>query len=142
MYVALYCTSSLIQMKINPNTHEPIYLQIVAEVRKAIAAGVYRSGEMIPSLRALAMDLQVNPNTVQRAYEELEREGIIVARRGVGLFVAERDTRQPRTQAEKSMLLAFGQSIRTGIEAGLPPGRIRAVFDRALDQNLSKATRQ
>jgi DNA-binding transcriptional regulator YhcF (GntR family) len=129
-------------MKINPNTHEPIYLQIVAEVRKAISAGVYRPGEMIPSLRALAMDLQVNPNTVQRAYDELEREGVIVARRGVGLFVADRDTRQPRTDAEKSMLAAFGQSIRAGIEAGLPPERIRAVFDRALGQTLTKATRQ
>ena len=129
-------------MKINPNTHEPIYLQIVAEVRQAIAAGVYRPGEMIPSLRGLAMDLQVNPNTVQRAYDELEREGIIVARRGVGLFVADRDMRQPRTEAEKSMLVVFVQSIRTGIEAGLPPERIRAVFDRALDQTLTKATRQ
>src|SRR5688500_9426092 len=77
-------------MRIDPGSHEPIYLQIVAEVRKSIAAGVYKSGEMLPSLRVLAVDLRVNPNTVQRAYDQLEREGAVVCvpagvhRRGAG----------------------------------------------------------
>jgi GntR family transcriptional regulator len=127
-------------MRIDPNSHEPIYLQIVAEVRKAIAAGVYRPGEMLPSLRVLAVDLRVNPNTVQRAYDELEREGVIVARRGVGLFVADRDTRQPRGNAERAMLAAFADAARAGRDAGLPPERIRAVFEHALDQVLRKVT--
>src|SRR5688500_8504175 len=126
-------------MKIDPNTHQPIYLQIVAEVRKAISAGVYRPGEMLPSLRTLALDLRVNPNTVQRAYDELERAGVIAARRGVGLFVANRDTQKPRKDAEKSILASFRDSIQQGRDAGLPPERIRALFDQALDQTLTKA---
>jgi GntR family transcriptional regulator len=130
-------------MKIDPSSHVPIYLQIVAEIRAAIDAGVFRPGEMLPSLRALAADLRVNPNTAQRAYDELEREGVVVPRRGVGLFVADRDARSARGEAEKAVLVAFQQGVRAGQAAGLPPERIRAVFDQALDQALRKVrTRQ
>ena len=125
-------------MKIDPSSHVPLYLQIVAEIREAIDAGVFRPGEMLPSLRVLAADLRVNPNTAQRAYDELEREGVVVPRRGVGLFVADRDTRSARGEAEKAMLVVFQQGVRAGQEAGLPPERIRAVFDHALDQGLRK----
>src|SRR5262245_11397098 len=125
-------------MKIDPGSHVPIYLQIVAEVRAAIDAGVYRPGEMLPSLRVLAVDLRVNPNTVQRAYDELEREGVVVVRRGVGLFVADRDTRSARGEAEKAIFGIFQQGVQAGQEAGLPPERIRAVFEHALDQALKK----
>jgi GntR family transcriptional regulator len=95
---------------------------------------------MLPSLRVLALDLRVNPNTVQRAYDQLEREGVIVARRGVGLFVADRDTRQPRGHAEKALLAAFHDAVRAARDAGLPPERIRAVFDHALDHASRKVT--
>jgi GntR family transcriptional regulator len=130
-------------MKIDPSSHVPIYLQIVGEIRAAIDAGVFRPGEMLPSLRVLAADLRVNPNTVQRAYDELEREGVVVPRRGVGLFVADRDARTARGAAEKAMLTAFEQSVAAGLAAGLPPERVRAVFDQALDQALRQGrTRQ
>ncbi|HLJ94280.1 MAG TPA: GntR family transcriptional regulator [Gemmataceae bacterium] len=125
-------------MKIDPSSHVPIYLQIVGEIRAAIDAGVFRPGEMLPSLRVLAADLRVNPNTVQRAYDELEREGIVLPRRGVGLFVADRDTRSARGEAEKTVLAAFQRGVQVGQDAGLPPERIRAVFDQALDQALRK----
>ncbi len=75
-------------MIIDPKSHVPIYKQIAAQILDAIDAGVYRADEMLPSLRALAADIRVNPNTVQRAYDELEREGMVYSKRGVGLFVA------------------------------------------------------
>ena len=77
-------------MNIDPGSHVPIYLQIAGAVRAAVAAGVYRPGEVLPSLRAMATEVHVNPNTVQRAYDELEREGLIYSQRGRGLFVAEK----------------------------------------------------
>jgi GntR family transcriptional regulator len=126
-------------MKIDPGSHIPIYLQILDQIRAAIAAGVYRPGETLPSLRALAVDLRVNPNTVQRAYDELEREGAVQARRGVGLFVADRDTRSARGEAEKAVLAAFREGVQVGQDTGLPAERIRAMFDQALDQALRKA---
>ncbi len=125
-------------MQIDPSSHIPIYLQIITEVRAAISAGVFRPGERLPALRRLAEDLRVNPNTVQRAYDELEREGVVVVQRGVGLFVADRDRRTARGEAEKAVLAAFQQGVQIGQEAGLPPERIRAVFDQALRKERSR----
>ena len=62
-------------MNIDPTSAVPIYQQIADDIRQAIAAGVYKPGEMIPSIRATSLKTTVNPNTVQRTYELLEREG-------------------------------------------------------------------
>ncbi len=62
-------------MNINPNSHIPVYQQIVEQVHAAVAAGIFRPDEMLPSIRAMSLRLLVNPNTVQRAYQELERQG-------------------------------------------------------------------
>ena len=120
-------------MKIDPNSHVPIYLQIVEGVRAAIAAGVYRPGELLPSLRVLAVDLVVDPNTVQKAYDQLEREGLVFSRRGVGVFVAKRGTESAQSQAEDTVLDAFTQGIQAGRAANLASERLRALFDTAMD---------
>src|ERR1700683_4703852 len=65
----------------------PIYEQIVAQVIYGVAAGTLEAGSLIPSVRELAETLVVHPNTVARAFQELEREGIVTARRGVGMEV-------------------------------------------------------
>jgi DNA-binding transcriptional regulator YhcF (GntR family) len=67
----------------------PIFLQIMNFVKKLIVRGVLKPGEKIPSVREMAMHLGVNPNTVQKAYDELEKEGIIFTKRGQGNFVSE-----------------------------------------------------
>ena len=66
----------------------PIYQQIVDEVRRALVLGTLAPEDPLPSVRALAAELRVNPNTVQQAYRELERAGIIYTRRGQGTFAA------------------------------------------------------
>lgn len=76
-------------LHVNPSTGLPIYLQIRAQVKHAAAAGALRTGDALPSVRKLAADLRVNPNTVARAYLELEREGVIAAVPGGGTFVAD-----------------------------------------------------
>src|SRR5678809_960151 len=97
--------------RIEPDSHIPIYLQIIEYLGSAIAAGVYRSGEALPSLRVLASELKVNPNTVQRAYDEMDRQGMVRSRRGVGMFVAERGARSARGRAEESVHAAFAHTI-------------------------------
>lgn len=77
-------------LHVNPSTGLPIYLQIQAQVKHAVAAGALRAGDALPSVRKLASDLRINPNTVARAYLELEREGVIAAVPGGGTFVADR----------------------------------------------------
>ena len=65
----------------------PIYVQIMNKIREAIASGELKPGERVPSVRELAQDFEVNPNTMQRALTELEREGLLVSERTAGRFV-------------------------------------------------------
>lgn len=129
-------------ISIDPRNHTPIYEQIVRGVRDAIDAGVYRSGEMLPSLRALALELRVNPNTVQRAYEQLERSGVIESRRGVGMFVASPKTLAVNSAAEKRVVRAFREGVRAARSAAMPPEQIRALFDAALHQPSTTTRRR
>ena len=122
-------------MKIDPRSHIPIYLQIAEGIREAVAAGVYRPGESLPSLRVMAVDIQVNPNAVQRAYDELAREGLVQARRGKGLFVAEEGAIAARTRAQQVVRRAFEQGIRTSRAAGLGRDEVRTIFEASLNDS-------
>ena len=118
-------------MSIDPNSHVPIYQQIVEHVRRSVAAGVYRTGEPIPSLRQMALDLVVNPNTVQRAYEQLERDGLIEARKGLGMFVTQNGVASALTSSEAAVRSAFAQGIHAGQAAKMPDQQIRTTFEQA-----------
>ena len=121
-------------MRIDPSSHVPIYLQIADAIRAAVASGVYRPGEVLPSLRAMAVEVQVNPNTVQRAYDELEREGMVYSQRGRGLFVTERGASSAQSGAEDGVRRAFDDAIRAGQAAGMSPRQVSAIFRAALEQ--------
>lgn len=92
------------QIEISSSDGVPIYQQIVNQVRYLIAAERLRPGEELLPIRVLAEQLTVNPNTVARAYLELERAGIVTKRHGSGTYVAE--TRVPLRQREKVKILA------------------------------------
>jgi GntR family transcriptional regulator len=130
------------KLMIDPNSHVPIFLQIVEGIRTSVAAGVFRPGEMLPSLRALAVDLKVNPNTVQKAYDELERSGLVHSRRGVGIFVAEHGLESARSHAEVSVRESFRHGIRAGQAADMAPERIREVFDEVMDRAYTKSRKR
>jgi GntR family transcriptional regulator len=78
-------------VQIHISTHDgvPVYVQIVNQVKYLVAAGRLGAGEELPSVRALAEQLVINPNTVARAYLELERSGVVVKRHGSGTYVSE-----------------------------------------------------
>ena len=73
----------------NPSSGVPIYLQLMEQVKHSIETGALRPGEQLPGIRPLAEELVINPNTVAKAYRELEHAGIIELRQGAGAFVAE-----------------------------------------------------
>jgi GntR family transcriptional regulator len=118
-------------MLIDPKSSTPIFRQIVDQLRQAIDARVYKPGEMLPSLRVMAVDIKVNPNTVQRAYEALEREGVIETRRGVGVFVVAVD-RKGMNAAEERLSNHLLKAIRLGVKSGLTPDAVRSAFENAL----------
>ncbi|NIK12478.1 GntR family transcriptional regulator [Alkalibacillus almallahensis] len=74
---------------LNPTSNQPIYEQIIYEVKRRVLQGVVVAGDQVPSVREMSSQLTVNPNTVSKAYKELEREGIFVTYRGKGTFIAE-----------------------------------------------------
>ena len=127
-------------MNIDPRSHVPIYLQIANGIREAIAAGIFRPGDAVPSLRAMALEVQVNPNTVQRAYDELAREGAIYSQRGRGLFVADQAASSAQTRAQQAIRQDFDKGIRTGRAAGLAAEDIRGIFEASIaDQDKGGA---
>jgi len=73
----------------NFNDNLPIYIQIMNLLTKRIISGELKGGEKLPSVRELSTELKVNPNTIQRSYQELEREGVVYTQRGMGTFVSE-----------------------------------------------------
>jgi GntR family transcriptional regulator len=84
------------EFRIEPASRTPIYRQLVAQIREAIARGRLKADERLPSVRDLSRQLVVNPNTVARVYTELERDGVLNTRPGLGVFVA-----QPRSELTK-----------------------------------------
>ncbi len=75
---------------VDPHSGVPIYVQLKEQIKKAVASGLLAEGDQLPSVRELALRLTVNPNTVAKVYQELEREEVIETARGLGTFVARR----------------------------------------------------
>ena len=76
-------------LRLNPASGVPVYLQLIEQVKHAIETGAIRAGEQLPSVRKIAEDLLINPNTVARAYRDLEHEGIIELKHGSGAYIGE-----------------------------------------------------
>src|SRR5262249_22787697 len=93
----------MIQFTLDPKSGVPIYRQIQDQIRYGIGSGKLLPGEQLPTLRALAVALSVNPNTVIKAYTELERLGVLTTEQGSGTFVAPEPAREPsaRDRADK-----------------------------------------
>jgi GntR family transcriptional regulator len=77
----------MITFRLDDKSGVPIYRQIQDQIRMGMASGMLRSGEQLPTVRGLAVELKVNPNTVIKAYSELEREGLLTTEQGSGTFV-------------------------------------------------------
>jgi GntR family transcriptional regulator len=116
----------------NPALGVPIYLQLMEQVKHAIETGALRPGEQLPGIRPLAEELVINPNTVAKAYRELEHEGVIELRHGAGAFVS------ASARGKKAAdTLRAGQSIVAGAveklrERGLTDDEIRRLFEAEL----------
>ncbi len=109
---------------ISPAADGALYQQIVDRLKREVSEGRLKPGTALPSFRQLAEDLLVSVITVKRAYEELEREGIIFRRQGLGTFVAEHGydrSREAKLAAAKDLLRG---GLREAAEAGLKPAEI------------------
>ena len=119
-------------LTVDPRSGVPIYLQIIEQIKRSIALGVLQAGEQLPTVKQLAIDLTVNPNTVARAYRELERDEVIETAPGRGSFVrANGVTDSPRVAAEIAAD-ALDVALREAKSVGLERTDVRELFDAAL----------
>ena len=115
----------------NPASGVPVYLQLIEQVTHAIDIGALRPGDQLPAIRRVAEDLVINPNTVAKAYRELEHEGVIELRQGSGAFVSEngRASRVARVKTAQPVLQAALERLTA---AGLTSEEIRRLFEAEL----------
>jgi DNA-binding transcriptional regulator YhcF (GntR family) len=124
--------------RIDPRSPTPIYAQIAERVRVAVAAGELTRGDGLPSVRALATRLRVNPATVVQAYRDLEQEGLVEMRQGAGTFVAEMtpDKRsRERTAAARRLVR---EMLAAASRLGIGRDDLRKAFTGELDGDARK----
>lgn len=95
---------SKLEFRLDPKGGVPYYKQIILQVEMAIADGRLISGDQLPTVRGLAVDLKINPNTVARAYNEMEIRGIVITQQGTGTFISDREI--SLTEVERERILS------------------------------------
>ena len=117
---------------------ESLQSQIIRQIRAAVLAGELAAGESLPSIRALASEQRVSVITVQRAYEELERESLIHSRRGKGFFISELADDEKKSMAKQRLLDNVEPFISAALSEGLRPKDVRETVDLVLKKNGTK----
>ena len=116
----------------NPSLGVPIYLQLMEQVKHAIETGALRPGEQLPGIRPLAEELVMNPNTVAKAYRELEHEGVIELRHGAGAFVSAQPRTKKVAEAVRDAQPVVAAAVKRLRARGLTDEEIRRLFEAEL----------
>jgi GntR family transcriptional regulator len=122
----------VLEIRIQPGSSAPLYKQIVDQVRWAVATAGYDVGDSLPSVRALADQLVINPNTVARAYAELGRNGVIEARPGKGYFICKPRPVYSKEERNRRLEEALEEFVKEAYFLNFDPAEIR----NALEQRL------
>lgn len=125
-------------LSIDPHNGLAIYDQIVRQLKFAVASGALRKGELVPSVRELARELTVNPNTVARAYRELQGEGVLSPVRGTGMEVADGAERRCRGQRLELIRARLRGVLAEAIHSQLEVDELRSL----VEQELAAAERE
>lgn len=113
----------------------PIYLQIVEQVKRSVALGILQAGEQLPTVKQLALDLTVNPNTVARAYRDLERDSVIETAPGRGSFVRDGGTMDSARSAAADVARgALSVALREAKAVGLSRREVRELVAESVDR--------
>lgn len=116
----------------NPASGVPIYLQLMEQVKHGIETGALRPGEQLPGIRPLAEELVINPNTVAKAYRELEHEGIIELRHGAGAFISRNAGAKKLTDKLRAAHAIVAAAVEQLRSRGVTDEEIRRMFEAEL----------
>ena len=126
----------MIKFRLDPRSGVPTYLQIVHQVKQALRLGMLQPGDQLPTVKEVVATLAINPNTVLKAYRELDLEGLVEGRRGQGTFVAARNEIAPPDRT--ALTAGLVRWIRQAQNAGCDQDDIAALFAAATHQAFGR----
>jgi len=115
------------QFRLDLRTGVPAYRQIIDQVLVGIASGALKGGEQLPTVRQAAVDLSINPNTVMRAYRELEIRGILTTQQGTGTFITPTEVKPDEAERQRRLSVLAGQ---VAVQAATEGFQLQEVIDR------------
>jgi GntR family transcriptional regulator len=118
--------------RVNPSSGIPLYLQLMEQVKHAVETGALREGDRLPTIRKVAEELVMNPNTVVRAYRELEHEGVLDLKHGSGAFI--KATLRGRSRLVHEAQRVMHSTVDRLISRGISKEELRRVFENELAQ--------
>lgn len=104
--------------RLDAHSGVPVYRQLMDQVQAAIASGILNAGDQLPTVRQVAVDLTINPNTVSRAYREMEIRGLLDTQQGTGTFIADRKVEYSRNERERMLGQLAGEFVSRAGAAG------------------------
>src|SRR5690348_1685686 len=127
----------MIEFQLDTTSGVATYLQLVQQVRQALQLGILEPGDRLPTAQQVVAKLAINPNTVLKAYRDLEREGLVRARPGLGTFIV---GTLPRTDptAQAKFRRSMASWMRSARDAGLGPDEIEAIYRTAFRDSFSE----
>ena len=125
-------------LQIDTSSSIPIFIQIVNQMKYSVAMGAYRADDRLPSVRELAVELRLNPNTIARAYRELDREGIVYKQRGRGVFVSAEAAAICRRERKRIINERLSDAINEALGSDLSPADIRLIVESKLNEKGRK----
>ncbi|HEX5051891.1 MAG TPA: GntR family transcriptional regulator [Planctomycetota bacterium] len=121
-------------IRIDARSAEPLFEQVVFAVKSAVAKGGAAAGERLPSVRELARDLAINPNTVMRAYEVLERDGVVVRRQGAGCFLTGRGSELATGERKKQLVDLLRRASTEAFHLGFTAAEVKKALAESLEE--------
>lgn len=142
--IVLYMTSKLLKQTItfqlNQASGVPAYLQIVQQVEQALRMGLLRPGDQLPTVKQVVAEVTINPNTVTKAYRELEHTGLVEGRQGVGTFVLRRPQGPPpeeQTRLARGLQRWVDTAQAAGLDGQAMEAMLRSVLGNASDRGVA-----
>jgi GntR family transcriptional regulator len=121
-------------IRVDPQSPEPIFEQIIWAVKRAVARGDAAVGDRLPSVRELARELAVNPNTVVRAYQGLEQDGVLVRRQGSGCFLTGRGSERADGARRRELAELMRRAATEAFHLGFSAADVRGALEASLDE--------
>lgn len=125
--------SPLSNLRVDLTVHTPAYLQIIEQVKQAIASGELKPGDQLPTVRQLAADLRINFNTVARAYRLLDEKGIISTQHGRGTYILDTPTGRDMQRLRRQQIIILGEHyVEEAEKLGFEPDEVRKVIEEQI----------